>query len=147
MAAALAASSPGLTVVATDADPRMVERAARALAPFAPRARAQQADAAALPFEDGAFDLVISCAMLHHVPDRAKAVAEAVRVLRVGGFLVGYDLLDRAPLRSVHRRTGTPLWRPGALEAILRALPTEDVRTRPALGGLLLRFQATKAPD
>jgi ubiquinone/menaquinone biosynthesis C-methylase UbiE len=45
------------------------------------------ADAEELPFEDGAFDVVYSWGVLHHTPDPAKAIAEAVRVLAPGGSL------------------------------------------------------------
>lgn len=43
------------------------------------------ADAEALPFEDGCFDLVYSYGVLHHTPDTPRAVAEVRRVLRWDG--------------------------------------------------------------
>ena len=49
--------------------------------------RGCRADAAALPFEDGAFDLVIAMHMLYHLPDPAAGIAEMARVLKPGGFL------------------------------------------------------------
>ncbi|OWO93334.1 SAM-dependent methyltransferase [Rhizobium esperanzae] len=49
--------------------------------------RGCRADAAALPFEDGAFDLVIAMHMLYHLPDPATGIAEMARVLKPGGFL------------------------------------------------------------
>jgi SAM-dependent methyltransferase len=42
-------------------------------------------DAQAIPFADGAFDVVLAMHMLYHVPDRAAAIAELRRVLRSGG--------------------------------------------------------------
>jgi SAM-dependent methyltransferase len=47
-----------------------------------------QADAQALPFAPGAFDVVLAPHMLYHVPDIALAAAEARRVLRPGGVFV-----------------------------------------------------------
>jgi 2-polyprenyl-6-hydroxyphenyl methylase / 3-demethylubiquinone-9 3-methyltransferase len=41
-----------------------------------------------LPFRDQAFDVVVAGEILEHVADLAGAVAEACRVLRVGGTLV-----------------------------------------------------------
>jgi SAM-dependent methyltransferase len=45
------------------------------------------ADAQAIPFARGSFDVVIANHMLYHVPDRAQAYAEIRRVLRPGGRL------------------------------------------------------------
>jgi len=45
-------------------------------------------DATALPFESQSFDAVTMFDVLEHIPDHEKAVSEAVRVLRVGGFLL-----------------------------------------------------------
>ncbi len=44
-----------------------------------------------LPFEDGEFDAVISCATLCSVADQALALAEIRRVLRPGGRLVFHE--------------------------------------------------------
>jgi SAM-dependent methyltransferase len=46
------------------------------------------ADVAALPFRDRAFDVVLAAHMLYHVPDRAAAVRELRRVLAAGGTCV-----------------------------------------------------------
>lgn len=45
------------------------------------------ADSLALPFPDGAFDLVICSEVLEHIVDHRQALAEAVRVLTPGGLL------------------------------------------------------------
>jgi SAM-dependent methyltransferase len=44
------------------------------------------ADATDLPFPDASFDVVTFFDVLEHIPDDARAVAEALRVLRPGGF-------------------------------------------------------------
>ncbi|MDP2357751.1 MAG: class I SAM-dependent methyltransferase [Beijerinckiaceae bacterium] len=41
----------------------------------------------ALPWSDGYFDVVIFSNSLHHMPDAAKAIGEAMRVLAPGGVL------------------------------------------------------------
>src|SRR6202022_3712708 len=100
MGAQLLRKFPALRLVATDYDPEMVAVAARRLARFGQRATTQRVDAAALPFPDGRFDVVLSFAMLHHVGDWAGATAEAIRVIRPGGYFVGYDLFPGAPLHQ-----------------------------------------------
>ncbi|MFQ6397343.1 class I SAM-dependent methyltransferase [Nocardia sp. KC 131] len=48
-----------------------------------------RADVVELPFADGAFDLVVSFAGLHCMPDPGAAIVSLARVLRPGGTLVG----------------------------------------------------------
>lgn len=48
-----------------------------------------RADVVDLPFANGEFDLVVSFASLHCMPDPAAAVASLARVLAPGGRLVG----------------------------------------------------------
>jgi SAM-dependent methyltransferase len=45
------------------------------------------ADARTLPFEDGAFDVVIAAEVLEHIREDRTAIAELCRVLRPGGLL------------------------------------------------------------
>jgi len=45
-------------------------------------------NAESLPFNDGAFDLVVASALIEHVENPARAVKEFGRVLRPGGLLV-----------------------------------------------------------
>jgi len=44
-------------------------------------------DALALPYADETFDCVIASEILEHIPDDATAIAELIRVLKVGGTL------------------------------------------------------------
>ena len=53
----------------------------------------QSANAHALPFVDGSFDLVCCRAALHHIAEPATAVAEMVRVCRRGGTIALSDLV------------------------------------------------------
>ena len=52
-------------------------------------------DPVALPFEDGAFDTVLSCGVLEHVSDPDGSVAEIHRVLRLGGTFYVTNLPNR----------------------------------------------------
>ena len=148
MTAQLLAAFPDLRMVATDYDAAMVAVAERTLAPFGGRATVQRADAVDLPFDGGRFGFVLSAAMLHHVVAWEKALTEAVRVLRPGGLLLGYDLLDSAPVRFLHSGEGhgTRLLRRGQLERELAGLSATNIHIRPGIGNLVVRFAASKAP-
>ena len=73
----------GHDVVGIDAAPTLVRLALEA----DPGGEYRVADAAALPFEDGSFDLVIAFNSLMDIDDMPAAVREAARVLEVGGRL------------------------------------------------------------
>jgi SAM-dependent methyltransferase len=68
----------GHSVVGIDSSPAMVEMARE-------RHEALVADAAALPFEDGAFDLVVAYMSVMNLDDPEAGVREAARVLEPGG--------------------------------------------------------------
>jgi SAM-dependent methyltransferase len=52
-------------------------------------------DARALPFADGAFDVVVTGLVLHNIDRRGQeaALAELVRVLRPGGYVAIFDIV------------------------------------------------------
>jgi len=57
-----------------------------------------QGDAAALPFEDGSFDVVVSRFAVHHFADPAAPIGEMARVLRPGGRIAVADIVaDELP--------------------------------------------------
>jgi SAM-dependent methyltransferase len=53
----------------------------------------READACALPFDDGTFDRVLCVEAMFHFSSRRAFFAEAARVLRAGGLLVGTDIV------------------------------------------------------
>jgi ubiquinone/menaquinone biosynthesis C-methylase UbiE len=86
-------------VVALDATPAMLA-AGKAQADRAglPNVLFQRGDAAALPFPDGSFDVVVSRFSLHHFEQPAVQLGEMARCLRPGGtFGLGDLLADADP--------------------------------------------------
>jgi ubiquinone/menaquinone biosynthesis C-methylase UbiE len=82
-------------------------------------------DATVLAWPDRSFDSVGMFTMLHHVPTRAAQdaiLAEALRVLRPGGTLVGSDSLASEGLRRFHEGDTYNPVEPAALLARLQAL-------------------------
>jgi SAM-dependent methyltransferase len=73
----------GHQVVGIDASPAMVHLAATRGVPEL----AMVADAAELPFRDGAFDLVVAYMSLHDIDQMPQAMAQIARVLGPGGRL------------------------------------------------------------
>jgi SAM-dependent methyltransferase len=90
---ALARALPtATTVVATDLNQPMLDRAA-AVGTAQP-VQWQQADAMQLPFADASFDAVVCQFGVMFFPDKARACAEARRVLRPGGVFL-FNAWDR----------------------------------------------------
>src|SRR5919197_2652558 len=81
-------------VVAVDSTPAMLERGwIEAKRAALRNVVFMQADATALPFVDGSFDVVVSRFALHHFEVPAVPIAEMRRVLRPGGRLAVADLV------------------------------------------------------
>jgi SAM-dependent methyltransferase len=85
---ALLEALPDATILATDRDERLLERARHDLADAvrAGRVRFERADAVSLPYPTRAFDLAICRCLLMHLADPLVAVAEMYRVLDLGGI-------------------------------------------------------------
>jgi SAM-dependent methyltransferase len=90
---ALASALPAdASIVATDLNQAMLDQAS-ALAIARP-VEWRQADAMQLPFAEASFDAVVCQFGVMFYPDKAKAHAEARRVLRPGGVLI-FNVWDR----------------------------------------------------
>ncbi len=102
------------TVVATEPDPYMLQRARRRLAELAVQNIAlEQAPAEQLPFDDGSFDHVVTTLVLCTVRDVPRSLSEARRVLKPEGtlrFLEHVRNDDNAVWGTVQDLI-TPVWR------------------------------------
>ena len=122
-AAVLARRWPGAEVLGVDVSERMVEEARRAAPPeLGGRIRFEVADAAALPFGDGSFDLVVLANMIPFFDELARVVAPA------GHVLVGFS-----------SGAGTPIYvPPGRLRDELGRRGFTDLSEFAAAGGTAL---------
>src|SRR5260221_8969375 len=81
----LAAARRWCDVVATDYVPALLERARERAVAERLDIEFREADAEALPFPDGSFDVVVSTFGVMFTPDQDRAAAELARVCRSGG--------------------------------------------------------------
>ena len=86
------ALSSDASIVATDLNDAMLREAASV--PIARPVEWRQADAARLPFDDGAFDAVVCQFGVMFFPDKVQAFRETRRVLAPGGAYV-FNVWDR----------------------------------------------------
>jgi demethylmenaquinone methyltransferase/2-methoxy-6-polyprenyl-1,4-benzoquinol methylase len=112
---ALAAAREGGRVTGLDFSGRMLERARRK----APGLEWIEGDVLALPFSDGAFDVVTVGFGVRNVDDLDRGVAELRRVLRSGGRLAILEITQpKGALRPFYR-----LWFDRIVPLLGRVLP------------------------
>lgn len=142
-------------LVATDYADAMVARVeARVRAAGFANVRCARADLYALPFGEGAFDVVVAANLLHLVPDLAGALASLQRVLRPGGMLLAptYCHAETALSRAVSRvlaLTGFPGRRRLTASALNEALVCAGltvVRAELLPGVIPIGYVATTLP-
>jgi len=141
--ARLAETYPDATLTGVDLIAGHLRAATKRCAAFGNRVTFKGADAFALPFGDGIFDMVVCRHMLQAVPRPTDAIAEMVRVLRPGGRLhllvEDYGMIHMAPTKldadrfwhigppSFGKATGTDLHVGRTAFGRLRHLPVEQI--------------------
>lgn len=145
----------GLRVAAFDASRAMVRRTGARAERLGLRVARARADAQALPFADGAFDIVLLHLILAVVPEPERCLREAVRVLAPGGriSIFGKFLRGDAPPSAMRRAAGA-VTRGLATDINLRLAPLLDaaglvaLRDEPVLlGGFFRAVLARRAVD
>ena len=134
----------GVDGVGVDLSEAMLAQAERKLPIAGCKIELRVGDAQALPLDDGVFDAVVLNLILSVVPDPARCMSEAIRVLRPGGRIVVFDKFlpdgtepswGRRLSNIVSTRLGTDLNR--RLGNILSGLPCKIVHDEPSiLGGV-----------
>lgn len=91
-------------VLGVDVTPEMVEKARHNAAALGyTNVQFEHGDIEALPVPDASVDVVVSNCVLNLVPDKARAFAEMVRVLRPGGHFCVSDVVSRGALPDAVR--------------------------------------------
>src|SRR5262249_17491154 len=132
--ASLAAARRWCDVIATDYVGALLERARTRAAADGLEMDFREADAEALPFDDGSFDAVVSTFGVMFTPDQERAASEMLRVCRPGGQL------------------GLANWTPGGFigqlfKTIGRYLPPPAGVKSPALWGTRARIAELFEPS
>jgi ubiquinone/menaquinone biosynthesis C-methylase UbiE len=111
--AVLGQEFPDVELFGVDIEPKQLAFAQQHLERAGVEATLRQADALALPFEDGTFDHVWMMWFLEHLADPVGALREARRVLAPGGMITAIEV-DYGTCRA---NPSTP-----AMEALFRAM-------------------------
>ncbi|WP_409330576.1 class I SAM-dependent methyltransferase [Trujillonella humicola] len=82
---AVPAALTGADVTASDLTPELLEAGRRSAERQGAQLRWEEADAEALPYADGSFDVVVSCVGVMFAPHHQQTADELVRVCRPGG--------------------------------------------------------------
>ena len=144
--ASIPAALAGADVVACDLTPELLEAGAQAAERHGASLTWEQADAEALPYDTGSFDVVMSCVGAMFAPHHHLAAGELARVCRPGGTI---GLVNWTPAGFIGRMFATmrpyvaalppgvqppPLW--GDVDHLRGlfgdAVTDEAVRTAPA---------------
>ena len=125
---------PDVHVTAVDVTPAMLARLQRRASALGRTVDIHEADARALPFPDASFDAVVLHLILAVMPEPARGLAEAARVLRAGGRVAVFDKFQEEGRRpSLRRRMANLLAQPLFSDITLRF--------EPLLHGLDLRVE------
>ena len=117
----LAAARRWCDVTSTDYVPALLEDGRRRAEADRLPIRFQEADAEALPFEDGAFDVVLSSFGVMFAPNHARPASELLRVCRPGGRIGLANWTPRGFIGQLFAVVGRHVPPPAGADAARRA--------------------------
>jgi ubiquinone/menaquinone biosynthesis C-methylase UbiE len=123
--AAIAAARSNCRVTCTDYAPELLERGRERASAERLEIEFEPADAEALPYADGAYDVVLSVFGAMFAPDQPRTAAELTRVCRPGGLIGLASWTPDGFLGDWFRATAAHAAPPAGLESPLR-WGTED---------------------
>ena len=114
--AAIAAARRGASVVASDLTPELLEAGKERAAAVGVELEWREADAEALPFADGEFDVVMSCIGAMFAPHHEAVASELLRVCKPGGTIAMLNWTPEGLIGQVFKTMGPymPAPPPGA---------------------------------
>jgi SAM-dependent methyltransferase len=115
--ATLAAAHRFAHVTSTDYVPELLDKGAARARAEGLDVRFQEADAEALPFADGTFDVALSTFGMMFAPDHRKTAAEALRVVRSGGRIGIANWTPEGFIGQLFKVIGKHLPPPAGLES------------------------------
>ncbi len=97
-------ATQGANCIASDCSPGMLEAVRKLAAINRVEVETAVVDAENIPYPDATFDIVYAGNVLHHLPDRARCLAEIRRVLKDGGQFCVWEPLRHNPVINVYRK-------------------------------------------
>jgi ubiquinone/menaquinone biosynthesis C-methylase UbiE len=115
-------------VIALDITPEMLERGKSAAdAASLTKVTFERGDAAALPYVDDSFDLVVCRFAVHHFSEPRRQITEMVRVCRPGGRVAVIDLVAVDPAHAARHNEFERLRDPSHTEALSAAVMSAQI--------------------
>jgi ubiquinone/menaquinone biosynthesis C-methylase UbiE len=145
----------GVQLTGVDTDPEMMGAFKSKFAGVSKRVTLLEADAQDLPFQDNSFGGVIAVHIWHLIPDLTRALDEAVRVLKPGGFLFeGWDSPNAAsPELEIQdawckalEKLGHPVQRGGHRAALKTSLAYLEERKFETTNRVIAQWEVSHTP-
>ncbi|MFA6239852.1 MAG: class I SAM-dependent methyltransferase [Candidatus Hydrogenedentales bacterium] len=146
---AIHAQSPGSELVGMDISQAMVHLAKENIgaAGLSNHIEIREGGAAAMPFPDASFDLVVSTGSLHHWADAVGGLNEIHRILKPSGTALIYDVVTNTPKSAMAeaaqefgRWKVLLFWLHGFEEPFMSSQALEQLAKETRFGGGVTRF-------